>query len=1163
MQTRISLRFLSLLSFWAVGATGEIPDKRIDLLSPDSFEEAVNQQSWRWTTGGPLHITGRGSGRLTTQLPYQDYHLVLEYRWGEHTYGERVDRARSTGLILHAAKEDRFTGEDVLLVEGAVGQIGNDNFPPNWKDVRGFRILGSTEKPVGEWNRLEIICQKGTILTRLNGHTVDEQAGESQREAGRIALESRGAECWIRRFELWPIEQFTEVFQPAAVSTNTGASETGESLLPRREPWSPQKSLDAWHIDGDYEMQLVAAEPLVSDPVDVVWDEHGRMFVAEMRDYPVPTASGPFLSRIRLLSDENGDGRMDKALTWADGLDHVQGLVPFHGGLIATTRTATVFLKDTNGDGRADHSEPLFHSDDPRHSQLQVSSGRWGLDNAIHFNNGLDTSEIYLDGDRDAALEVRGWDLRYDPWSREVTRVTGRGQFGASFDDWGRRFFSTNRNPIIFAVMPANTLERNPAAGITQGYEDIQPAASPVYPIRVSHTTAAAHLGTHTAACGLGVYRGHLMPELLGNIFVCEPTGQLVTRSKVFPHGASFRADRVGDRREFLASSDEWTRPVQIRTGPDGGLYICDMYRRFVDHSIFFPELFTETNYMRAGLDHGRIYRLAPKGQSVQIPQVPTSDDSQLVQLLEHPNAWQRSNAQRLLVERKAVNEVPAIRQLLRSSSSPKGRLHALWTLQGLGRMTVDDLDRALADSDPGFLESAIALAEGERHVDALKKIATGNSPRLAYLAALKLGYASEDLYETFLALLRDSEVKDAWIRRAVLSAKKPGSARLIVGLLKDSKSPTSPELLRDLANEAGAKGEWEDVLLVLQAIAQSSKLELGAALAEGLSTGIRRGPLLAKSLSGLLAQPAGPLEDNLSSAAQSFLNSVSERAADRMLPLPQRMALLPLLREQPANIQFDLLTRLVDQKEAPEMQRAACHLLANLNRRQVADFYFEQWNQLGPAALHEALEFLSSREDTAYRLMQRMQAGEINPALMPAFRRWSLTRRKDPKIAALARELFGSLNEDRAEVIYRYRDALQNGKGDAAKGRLVFEEAACVACHRKKNLGTEVGPSLDDIRFKPEEALLTDILDPNRAVEERWATYTIELQNGQSVSGLIAAETSALVEMKFAGGSRQTFPREEISRLSTNGQSLMPPGLESAISETDMVDLIAFLTSQ
>ena len=523
------------------------------------------------------------------------------------------------------------------------------------------------------------------------------------------------------------------------------------------------------------------------------------------------------------------------------------------------------------------------------------------------------------------------------------------------------------------------------------------------------------------------------------------------------------------------------------------------------------------------------------QGKRIQVPPELPSAPSQLVPLLEHPNAWQRTNAQRLLVERRAVDEVPAIRQLLRFSSSAKGRLHALWTLQGLGQITDEDLGRALADPDPGFLESAIELADEERHANALKRIATGNSPRLSYLAALKLGDTSEDSYETFLALLREDSLSDDWMRRAVLSARELGSVRLIDGLMKDRESEPSPKLLRDLANEAAARGEWEEVLGVLQSIAQSSNLEFGAALAEGLSTGIRRGPLPAQSLSGLGS--AYRPTDVLGTATQSFLDSVSERAADRTLPSSERLAVLPLLREQPEKVQFDILTRLVDQREAPEMQRAACRLLANLDRRRVADFYFENWNQLGPVALNEALEFISSREDTAYLLMQRMQADEINPSLMPAFRRWWLTRRKDPEIAALARELFGSLDEDRAKVISRYQDALQTEKGDAARGRLVFEKAACITCHRIKNLGTDVGPSLDDIRFKPEGALLTDILDPNRAVEERWATYTLELENGQRVSGLIAAETSALVS-EIRGGSSRTFSRGKISQ-STDGQSL------------------------
>lgn len=370
-------------------------------------------------------------------------------------------------------------------VEKPASRINWRGRDPDWTDMKGFRGPDDIENPVGEWNRMEVICRNDTIRILVNGELVNEVFDVYPTE-GYVCIQSEGAELWVRRFELWPLDSFQEPWRVEVASADTGASETGESLLPRREPWSPERSQAAWRIDGDYEMQLVAAEPVVNDPVDVVWDAEGRMFVAEMRDYPFPPETGGNLSRIRLLHDEDGDGCMDKATTWADNLDHVQGLTPYRDGLIATTRTAILYLKDTDGDNHADHIESLYTSSDPRHSQLQVSSGRWGLDNAIYFNNGLDTREIYPTDSTGEVLSIRGWDLRFDPREESLTRVTGRGQYGASIDDWGRRFFSSNRNPIMYGVMTPEVLERNPYAAITKGYEDIHPSAAPLRPFRVS-----------------------------------------------------------------------------------------------------------------------------------------------------------------------------------------------------------------------------------------------------------------------------------------------------------------------------------------------------------------------------------------------------------------------------------------------------------------------------------------------------------------------------------------------------------------------------------------------------------------------------------------------------------------------------------------------------
>jgi putative membrane-bound dehydrogenase-like protein len=382
----------------------------------------------------------------------------------------------------------------------------------------------------------------------------------------------------------------------------------------------PEESMKRIQLDGPYEVQLVAAEPLVLDPVEATWDDKGRMFVADMRDYPLgpPNPGDPWLSRIQLLTDENGDGRMDKAVTFADHMDNVQGLLPYDGGLIATTRSQILFLKDTDGDNKADLIKPLIRGFNPKHSQLQVSAPRWGPDGCVHFNNGLDAREIYPADAPTKVVGIPGSNFKWNPKTGEITPTGGKGQYGGAFDDYGHHFYCSNRNPLMFTVMPYEAMLRNPHAGITQVHEDIATpgAETRVYPLQITHTTADAHAGTNTACSGLGVYRGHLMPELKNNVFVPDPTGQLVTRYKIEPNGASLKATRVGDRTEFFRSSDEWCRPVNFTTGPDGAIYICDIYRRWIDHARFFPEEFVKTHDMRQGENHGRIWRVVPKGKS-------------------------------------------------------------------------------------------------------------------------------------------------------------------------------------------------------------------------------------------------------------------------------------------------------------------------------------------------------------------------------------------------------------------------------------------------------------------------------------------------------------------------------------------------------------------
>jgi putative membrane-bound dehydrogenase-like protein len=988
---------------------------------------------------------------------------------------------------------------------------------------------------------------------------------------GFIGVQSEWAECWIRRFELWPLGKFTEQWSPEQASTDTGYTETGESILPRRHPWSPQRSLEAWRVDGDYEMQLVAAEPLTCDPVDVVWDASGRMFVAEMRDYPLPPDGGPFLSRIRLLKDRDGDGTMDEAVTWADDLDHVQGMLPMCDGLLVTTRTAILFLKDTDGDDTADERRTLFVSNDPKHNQLQVSSPRWGLDNAVYLNNGLDGKEIYPEADKSAVLDFARRNLRFDPYSEKISAVSGRGQFGAAQDDFGRRFFCSNRNPIMFAVMPLEAVTRVPKLGIGQGYEDIQPPGAPVRPLSLSHTTASAHAGTHTAACGMGIYRGELMPALRGNIFVCEPTAQLVTRNRLVPRGASFTAERVGQEHDFLASGDEWCRPVQIRNGPDGALYICDMYRRFVDHSRFFPEEFSRTNYMRAGFDHGRIWRLVPKGSAPPRINPLPDDSSSLVSLMESDNAWKRIHAQRLLVERGDLGVADSLRGIATGSSKATARAHAMWTLQALGRLDVKQLDALLSDDDAGVVENALLAASGR-----FQKLTQADSTLVPVFLAhyhpdRRVRFISMALwpgerlatrpFAPVVGMIRDNP-EDAWIRRAVMSSEPGRAGELLVKLLENGSLGEDPEpevamTFREMAALTAANGDIRNMTEIAR-LFDSSVGWVELAIVTGFSEGLPRGPLKVHGSLGNLCNDE--VHGGGMAPVRNALGEAPRIATDPAAPLSDRQSALPLVAQLGLEQTLEVVARLISPSQPAEIQAAACRTLSRFNREKVADFFFERWSSLGPIPLREAMTLITGNTKTGLLLMERMRAGQINKFLMPPMQRWSYCRSTNPEIRSLATELFGIPDADRASVIADYREALGGRQGDPAEGRKVFEKAACATCHRLGETGVDVGPGIADVRLKLPEALLTDILDPNRMVEERWSSYTVETKNGSRLTGIITAETSAAVVVKLPGGITETVPREQIERLEANGISLMPVGLESAITKEEMVDLIAFL---
>ncbi len=1193
-------------------------------VNPAISQSTDPQKIWSIRPDGTLRVVGDAMGYLRTKQAYRDYHLVLDYKWGERTWGARSDKARDNGLMLHAYGPDGAYGTtwvnsiEVNVFEGGTGEIlvlaatdkngikaptrvtaevvydpngkpvwkqggQKEVFPPadkrmsrinwrdqdpNWKDVKGFRGAKDIENPVGEWNRMEVICEGSTMRVFVNGQFVNE-ATDCYPSAGYVALQTEDAELWVRRYELHPLGTFKEKWEEEKRSQDIAFDSSEGNVLPRRFPLSPEESAKLWHIGGDYDLQLVASEPLTCDPVDLTWDEQGRMFVAEMGDYPLPVEDGTFLSRIRLLTDTDGDGVMDKAVTWANGLNHVNGLLRTKNGLIVTTHTQILFLADTDGDDVADKREVLFTVNAPIHGQLQISSPRYGLDNHIWISNGLQAKWISSGGASEEKTDITRLNLRYDPRSGTIAPATGAGQFGGTLDDWNRHYYCSNRNPLMVSVMPLEAVRRNPQAGILVGHEDALPAASPVHPLHLTHTTTPGEAGTFTAACGLSVYRGELMPDLAGQVLVCEPTAELISRNRLTPRGSGFSAETIENGVDFIVSGDEWTRPVQVRNGPDGAIYICDMYRRFIDHPIYFPKEFADSHYMRAGLDQGRIWRLVPEGSKAPAPiALPMNDVSKLATLLTSENGATRTEAQRLLVEKQDRSVVPALEKLLADRTKPKTQAHALWTLSGLGALKAEHLRPLIESSDEsGLLENALQVAFENGLVKELApaflKASKRDLPRFRFLyIALTPDSALLPDSKTLAAWILASP-EDPWLRKAIFSSVPQSAAAILTELLaRDEASSLAPSqvaaILHDFSSLIAARGNHQELAALLSRLGSESQTRQ-LAIVSGLSDGLSRSSLPQHSLAELIAAQIPELGEGT-----SRLLAVLDRAADIALDThasdSDRLSALDLVRQGSWESRESTASKLITFSESSAIQSAACRLLSSGDPGRIGDFFFTRWSTLPPAAKSSALDILVAHPTTMQKLMEEMKSGKINRGLMPLPARRNAERSGKKEIRSLAHELFTSVNDNRSAVVTDYVKKVGKLSGDPSKGAHVFEKAACITCHRIGDLGTEVGPSLNDVKIKHAEAIISDILDPNRVVEERWISQVVETTDGRSLAGLLAGADASAVTLRMAGGITTTVPKAEVKALQSTGISLMPEGLEQVISPEEMADLIAFL---
>lgn len=550
---------------------------------------------------------------------------------------------------------------------------------------------------------------------------------------------------------------------------------------------SPEQALAAFAIQPGFRVELAAAEPLIEDPVAAAFDARGRLWVVEMRSYmPDPDGSGERtpVSRVVILEDTDRDGLFDHATTFLDGLVLPRAVRPMRDGALIIAPPRLIFARDTTGDGRADEQRTLLE-------------GFGGLDNIEHAANGL------LPGlDNWVHLSQHNTEFRFDG-ERIITRRTpAHGQWGIATDDLGRLYYTPNSEALRTDRYPKHYAARNPALRRLLGVDESATSDQRTWPARVTPgvnrgyrpetLTDDFRLRNLTAACGTHIYRDTLLgPGFLGNAFICEPAGNLVKRYLLADDGHAVRARQAYEGAEFLTSTDERFRPVWALTGPDGALYIVDFYRGIIQHRIYMTTWLRRQVEGRA-LDQpiglGRIWRIVPEHFEPRKDPLPhQADDAALVAMLAHEAGWWRDTAQRLLIERRATSQEPAIRELAQSGEDPRARLHALWTLEGLGLITLADARHAARDPDPPLRAAAARLAEpfldDPASHDLLRALAADPARDVRIQAVLSMGEAPARL-----ALLAEAvSIADDHRVRTAIAGGLPGLEVAFMRAMLDS----------------------------------------------------------------------------------------------------------------------------------------------------------------------------------------------------------------------------------------------------------------------------------------------------------------------------------------------------------------------------------------
>lgn len=971
---------------------------------------------------------------------------------------------------------------------------------------------------------------------------------------------------------------------------------------------SAKNALSTYQVADGFKIELIASEPLISDPVDMEIDEYGRMYVVEMHGYPLDRSG---TGKIILLSDSNADGVMDKRTVFAEGLELPNSIMRWKKGVLVTDAPNVLYLEDTNGDGKADVKDTLLTGFALTNPQHNVNNPVYGLDNWIYLaHQGSVSTQKYKEDFGDEGSEIvftsspssprlpknaNGLSVRFRPDQKQIEMMASNCQFGHTFDEWGHWFGCNNSNQGYQEVIANRYFKRNPALPISDAVQDMSDHlnAPEVFPTTIHpDRQLLSGVGVMTAGSGLTAYLGGEFPEPYNKnvTFIAEPVYNLVHVDVLKDSGTSFIASRILEQKEFLSSTDAWARPVNFYVGPDGALYVLDYYRKVIESPEWMADEAVAAGDLYAGSDKGRIFRITPtdgkKADWTKGLKLGDASDNELIENLANKNNWWRLNAQRLLVDRGDKKSIPGLIAMARNTSSDVGRLHALWTLEGMGALDPSVITEALSDPVAGIRENAIRLAElhlssAPQLTDALFSLQTDPDPKVRFQLLLTLGFVNTPQSLESRTKLLFADIDDKWVQIAALSAGAETSSLLNVVLERfRSEIPAYSSLVQRLTSMIGITGDADHIYQLIQKATTTDDINLksNVAILEGLSRGLknRKSPLMIPpNLQKRLVRTF--FENNSSQIRNASYHVLKVRGISEETLKDQsieRALLIIKDTTQKADRRADaidflslgdpashvpLLEKILVPQEPSLVQLAAVRTLNLVPGTSASQYIILQWPKLTPEIRDAAIETFLGKPERVTLLLTAMEQGLISPTSVSFWGGVGLMMQTDTTLRNRARAIFTRSQEEGKKVNEKYQNALEL-TGDPVHGRAVYA-ASCVICHQVRGeFGIAIGPDLGTVHNWTKEDIMANILDPNLSIAAGFDLWNVELNTGESVQGIIKSETPTAITLVYSGKNDRTINRQEIKSLTTVNVSAMPSGLEKSIDQQQMADLLSFL---